>query len=185
VALLAVALLAAAGCGSATGPSAQDPMAADGGSAAPAGPTAAPTPADRARPAECGGAPLAVGAGLADAAAGHRYLPLEVRNCTDQPVVFDQPPVVTALLPSGKRLDTPLEVVSTPGRVTLEPGALAYVGLEWLAGGREPRWADSVEVAVEGLGSGEVPLGNFDVNRDTAELRTYRWTTRPDRIWDY
>lgn len=179
--------LAAAGCGG------ERPSAGtEGGQgvAVPSSPTTSPsvppTSQQQTLPPKCrDGDPLTIGRAPVDAAAGHRYLRIDVRNCTPRPVALDRPSLtgVTDSQTTGRLRLTPTPVAGRPEEpFTLGPGETASAGLEWLAEPREGRLQKLRVAAATDDIADTVPFDVLEMNLST-QLDYYSWVASPDDVF--
>lgn len=149
-------------------------------------PTHSPDSQERALTGNCrAGDPLAVGRSAVDAGVGHRYLRVDVHNCTSEPISLDRP-TVTGVSSTGtmKRLRlTPTPVANRDeAPFTLNPGETASAGLEWLA---EPPEGRLQELRLSAA-TGDIPTSVlFDVLEmaPTSHLDYYPWVSDPDDVF--
>lgn len=198
--LVPVAALTLAGCGATTGPVAMSGTApvseTESASVTVAPPRTTEAGSDTEAPSSgataqagleptCAAEPLALGAGEIEAATGHRYLPLAVRNCSGEAVTLTGPPGLAVLDQEGSTLAVTVSEKEPAGELRLKPDATAYVGLTWLANtrGSDPTAGHELVVTVDGLGSAGV-LDTLDLGA-TGEIGTYSWRDSLDGLFDY
>lgn len=156
----------------------------------PASPTnTPPRPTDsqeRTVPPKCReGDPLAVGRAPLDAGLGHRYLRIDVRNCTSRPLDLDRP-VLTGVTGSDRagllRL-IPTPVANRPEEpFILGAGETASAGLEWLAEPRSRRVQALEVTAAHGDTPDPVPLDVLEMRLST-RVDYYPWVSNPDDVF--
>ncbi len=164
---------------------------ASGASELPSGPYEGEVPIrEAATPASCDGtAELAIGFSIVDAAAGSRYLGVEMLNCSDAQVTLREPPTFATSTLDG--IDIDVEWEESPGSAsapTIEPGSSATLELSWQSNGRCERGAQVLEVSIAGA-SGRIEdclqLGN-DPGWDDPTTASDAYGTDPATAsWSY
>ncbi len=145
-----------------------------------------PDSQERTLPPKCReGDPLAVGRAPLDPGLGHRYLRIDVRNCTSGPLDLDRP-IITGVTGTGRtgtlRL-IPTPVANRPEEpFTLAPGDTAHAGVEWLAEPRTRRIQELRVAATNGDIPDLVPLEVLEMRLSTS-LDYYPWVSNPDDVF--
>ncbi|UQN15176.1 DUF4232 domain-containing protein [Gulosibacter sp. ACHW.36C] len=145
---------------------------------------------EAATPASCDGTDqLAIGFSIVDAAAGRRYLSVEILNCSDAPVTLSEPPTFATSTLDGIDIDVDWE--ASPGSEsapTIEPGTAAKLELSWQSNGRCERGAQVLEVSIAGA-SGRIEdclqLGNDPGWEDPAANQDTYGTDPATASWRY
>ncbi|MGB3763585.1 MAG: DUF4232 domain-containing protein [Ornithinimicrobium sp.] len=131
------------------------------------------------------GDPLAVGRSAIDAALGHRYLRVEVRNCTKRPVDLTKPTITgtTATGDTGTIRLTLTPVANRPERpFALAPGATAYAGMEWLVEPRSGRLQELHVAAASVDVQDPVPVDDLEMRLST-RLDYFPWVVDADDVF--
>jgi hypothetical protein len=182
---------ASASAADGTDASAASEADASGASEQPSGPYTGEVPIrEAATPASCdGAAELAIGFSIVDAAAGSRYLGVEMLNCSDAPVTLSEPPTFATSTLDG--IDIDVEWEASPGSAsapTIEPGESAKLELSWQSNGRCERGAQVLEVSIAGA-SGTIEdclqLGNDPGWDDPAANPDTYGTDPATASWSY
>jgi hypothetical protein len=132
-------------------------------------------------PVTCGSSPAVVTAGPIEAALGHRYLALTLKNCGDTPIRLQGRPVFEVADASGD----PLATTFAPDQrqaaaIDLEAGGTAYLGLDWRIVSRGDASESGHELTVIAPGVGRHVLrGVLDIDADT-EVRVGPWVAARD-----
>ncbi len=147
---------------------------------------ARPQARERTVPPKCRGRdPLAVGRAPIESGLGHRYLRIDVRNCSSRPLQLDRP-MLTGTTGAGRT--SALRLAPTPvanraeGSFTLGPGDTAHAGVEWLA---EPRHRRIRELRVTAANSDTpdpIPIEELEMRLST-RLDYYPWISNPDDVF--
>lgn len=129
---------------------------------------------------------VAVGRSPVDSGLGHRYLRIDVRNCTSRSLTLERP-VLTGLTGGGRSSVLRLAVTPVADRsdepFVLARGDTASAGVEWLA---EPRGRRVVEMTVATGAQGDradlVRLSALEI-RLVTRLDYYPWVSQPDGVF--
>lgn len=134
---------------------------------------------DKPVPATCrDGGPIGVGRGVVEAATGHRYLQIVVRNCSDEPVQLRRPELASGDTGKPLNLTTNPLALEPDSRVRLAPGKELSFGIEWLAAPRG-QWIGSMLVDVaDGVRPSRLALPSADIRQDT-KLTYHPWSEQP------
>jgi Protein of unknown function (DUF4232) len=138
-----------------------------------------PSSTFRAQPASCSGTDRRIDAVHLDAATGHRYLAIQLVNCSDQAMRLDELPSISLRTASGRDIEPVVRAWEARPPAEVAPGGHAVLGLEYLAADQRPR-ATAITLTISG--QEHVVSGELDLDA-RSRLTMYPWVTRTTELW--
>lgn len=133
----------------------------------------------RAHPESCKDAALYLDDVFLDAATGHRYLALRLRNCSARPVRLDRAPQLVLRTVKGTVVQPRVDEWERRPPVRIPPAGHAFLGLEYLAADLKPRAA---AVTLSAAGEALSVTGELDLDTRTP-ITIYPWVLRGKDLW--